>query len=723
METWQTYPIEFRGGLVTNLSPLQQGLNAPGSATILRNFEPSIEGGYRRINGFIKYNNDIVPPYGAPVVNGASQTGTTLNIANIHKAPEAGDVFTLVSGTADVNGAVSASTTIVVDNVAGTIASGMVISGTGVPSGTTVSAYSAGTVTASAEVTLADDVELTFTSSYTISSFTFDAANNRAALTLSSSLVASPANAAALTFTSTTSPYLITGVAVFGDDVIVQRNNDTLKTSGTTYTQINVPSYGAVKVNGGSQTGSSLIVDDLTGAPRVGDVFTIAGVDNVYTVTANATVTGGGATLSISPALASSPADNALITFLSLSRDGAGRLRYERYNFDGTDKIILVDGFNNPAIYDGSTYTVLNDAPSDVTGANRVKNFKNSLFFAKGSDITFTAVYTDSDFSAANGAGTLNVGDTISGLAVFREQLFIFTENAIYRLSGSTIADFRLDPVTRDIGCLDGDTIQEIGTDVMFLGPDGLRLLSATERNGDFNFANVSKAIQSEFSSFTTTSSSYSSIVIRGKSQYRLFGYAPSYTNDAAKGIIATQLAQEGGGGIALAETRGINSYVADSYFDDGSEIIVFANKTGYIYQLEQGSSFAGGNIPATFATPNLPVTDPRVRKTFYKMFLYTDPAGIVSFNADLRLDFDQIGTTQPTPISISNLLEADTSVSVYGSGTYGTGSFGGKLQYVFEAQLIGSGYTGSLSFTSDNTNPSFALDAVTIEYANNARR
>ena len=33
---WQTYPIEFRGGLISNLSPLQQGINAVGSATLLQ---------------------------------------------------------------------------------------------------------------------------------------------------------------------------------------------------------------------------------------------------------------------------------------------------------------------------------------------------------------------------------------------------------------------------------------------------------------------------------------------------------------------------------------------------------------------------------------------------------------------------------------------------------------------------------------------------------------
>ena len=659
METWQTYPIEFRGGLITNLSPLQQGLNAPGSATILRNFEPSIEGGYRRINGYTKYESTLVPPYGKPVVHGASQTGTTLIIGNIHKTPEADDTFTIAG----------------------------------------------------------------VTGTYTISSLSFDSTNNRATLTLAESLDSSPANAAELTFVTTATKHLMTGIAVFEDTVLVQRNFDMFKTTGSGFTHINLPSYGSVLINGGSQTGSSLVVDGLTAAPQAGDVFKIAGVDKVYTITADATVTSGGATLAINPALASSPADNAAITFLSVSRDGAGRLRFDRYNFNGTDKIIFVDGANNPAIYDGTTYTVLDSAPTDVNAATHVKNFKNSLFFAKGSDITFTAVYTDSDFSAANGAGTLNVGDDIVGLSVFREQLFIFTENSIFKIAGSTIADFRLDPVTRDIGCIAGDSIQEIGTDVMFLAPDGLRLLGATDRVGDFSFQNVSKTIQSKFSNFTASSTSYSSVVIRGKSQYRLLGYNASYTQENALGIIVTQLAEEGGGGFGCSETRGIQVYVADSHLNEGTELIVFGNNNGYVYQLEQGNSFDGSDIYAVFATPNLPLTDPRVRKTFYKMFLYTDPSGIVSFDAYLKLDFDQVDGIQPEGVLINNILETSGSVSLYGLGTYGSGLFGGKLQYVFEAQLIGSGYTGSLVFESNNTNPSYTLDAVTIEYANNARR
>ena len=32
--TWQTFPIEFKAGLISNLSPIQQGANPVGSATI-----------------------------------------------------------------------------------------------------------------------------------------------------------------------------------------------------------------------------------------------------------------------------------------------------------------------------------------------------------------------------------------------------------------------------------------------------------------------------------------------------------------------------------------------------------------------------------------------------------------------------------------------------------------------------------------------------------------
>lgn len=657
--TRQTYPIEFRGGLVTNMSPLQQGINMPGSARILRNFEPSIEGGYRRIEGYDKYDSNLIPPYGAPVVHGSGQTGTTLVIGNIDTTPEDGDTLT-ISG------------------VAGT---------------------------------------------YTIASagVAFDGANKRAILALTTSLDSSPANAANVTFTSTTSNYLALGVASWENTALVAKNDNLFSTSGSGYTHINVPNYGVPLVDGGSQTGISLVVDGLIGTPKTGDVFKISGVDLVYTVTVDATVTSGSATLSIDPALDSSPADDAVITFLSTSRNSAARTRFAKYNFTGTEKVAIVDGSNAPALYDGTTFTVLNDAPADVISASHVVEFKKALFYGRGTTLTFTEPYTDDSFSVANGSGSINVGGVITGLFVFRQQLIIFTERHIQRLQGNTLADFTLQPITEDIGCLEGDTIQEIGGDIIFLGPDGLRLLSATERIGDFGFAAISKPIQKNMTNFIDANTSYTSTIIREKSQYRLLGYNSNITQENAQGIIATQFAEQGGAGTGFAETRGIKAYVADSNYNDTTEVIFFANDDGYLYQMESGNSFDGANIQTTFATPYMPINDPRVRKTFYKAYLYTDPQGSVSFDVSLKLDFDQKDSIQPTEINFDNNTG---QVAFYGTATFGSSAvYSTKLLSLFETQLIGSGFTGSIQFESDSTDPPFSFDAITIEFGNNTRR
>ena len=56
----QTQPFAFtcEGGLMKSRSTF---IMKPGQALELLNFEPDIKGGYRRISGFRKYVNHIVP--------------------------------------------------------------------------------------------------------------------------------------------------------------------------------------------------------------------------------------------------------------------------------------------------------------------------------------------------------------------------------------------------------------------------------------------------------------------------------------------------------------------------------------------------------------------------------------------------------------------------------------------------------------------------------------
>jgi len=654
---WQTFPVEMRGGLITNVSPLQQGINFPGSARSLTNFEPSIEGGYRRIEGYNKFDEDPVPLYGEPVVQGSGQTGTSLVLANIFVTPVNGDTLTI----------------------------------TGV------------------------------TGTYTVSSVTFDSNAKTATLTLSTSLDSSPADKAAVTFTNNTVD-LIECIIYFKQKAVAYRNADLWESSGTGWTRINTPDYGTVLVDGGSQTGTTLNVDGLTATPQIGDTFTVAGIEKVYTITNAVTVTNGDAALTISPALATSPADNAAVTFLSTDRSAGGKHRFVRYNFTGTSRIMVVDGTNAPCKYDGTTFTVLDAAPSDVVGADHVKEFKSHLFFAKGNQLTFTAPYTDSDFSAANGAGVITIPHTITGLIVFREQLIIFSTSKIHRLVGNTISDFTLQPISLDIGCVREDTIQEVGGDIAFLGPDGVRLLSATDRIGDFGLAVASRPIQSEANRLVSANTSFASCVIRSKNQYRMFGYSASVTEDSAAGILATQFADQTAQGMAWAETRGILVYVADSVYSNEAqgEVIIFANRDGYVYRMESGNSFDGDMIRAFYSTPFFAVSDPRLRKTFYKLTTYLDPEGSITGTVTPKLDFDEPNLAQPQPIALTNTTGV---ASFYGVSTYGTGIFGGKLRYAFTSQLVGSGFTFSLQYVFESTDPPFSLDAITIEFATNDRQ
>jgi hypothetical protein len=644
---WQTFPIELRGGMVTSLGPLQLGTSNPGAARFLQNFEPSVEGGYKRVLGFNKFNPDPLPPYGRPLVQGSGQTGDSLTLADIHTPPRAGDTFTI-------------------EGIVGTF--------------TVVSVTS------------------------------WDDNTKIAALNVAPGLPSSPPDKAVVIFNNNSD--VVNGVFFFSGRSYASRNSDIWSATATSpWEKVNIPSYGSVVVNGAGQTGSTLNVSGLLSSPGVGDTFSILGVELVYTV-----VNSTNASITFTPALASSPVDGASLSFLTTSRTGAKIVRYTRYNYTGFPTICLVDGFNVPATISQGVFRPLNSVPADIVGAEHVVEYKSSLFFSKGTKLFFTAPFTDNDFEPANGAGVINIAHTITGLIVFREQLIIFAASKIFRLTGNTISDFVLQPITQDIGCVGEDTIQEIGGDILFLGPDGLRLLSATERNNDFGFAVASRPIQKEVTDFTKNTDRFCSVLIREKSQYRILGFKESTASTSSIGYVATQFTDQSANTMSWAELRGFKAYVADSFRTSlEGEIVLFANGSGYIYRMEQGNLLDNVPIMAYYYSPFFVMDQSSVRKTFYKVRLYTDPNGSVSGSLNLRLDFSEVGVLQPPTIQFSNF---SSGVPLYGSATYGTSVYGGKLVTAFESQLVGSGFSTSLEYSFTEETPPFSLDAVTIEFA-----
>jgi hypothetical protein len=399
-----------------------------------------------------------------------------------------------------------------------------------------------------------------------------------------------------------------------------------------------------------------------------------------------------------------------------------GRARYDTFNFDGTQRTVIVDGVNDPAFWSSADQSVVYDtsAPADVTGATDVRIFKNHVFFAKGNLLNFTAPFAYTDYNTGNGAGAVNVGNAITGMIVFREQLIIFSQDRIQRLVGNTSSDFVLQPIAMDTGCISGDSIQEVGGDIMYLGPDGVRYLSATERNNDFGLSLASSKIQPTLTRVVNPSNIYTSCSIPSKAQYRLYVYENSLDKRFSKGFVATKISDQSVDDISWSESVGVKAYTVSAEQFFGLDVILFSSDTNYVYKLETGNSFDGEPIPVLFQTPFLPITDPRKRKTAYKHTLYCTTTGAFELSVGLKLDYSASGIIQPAEFQLTNV---SGGASIYGNAIYGSATYGAPSQQIYTNTVVGSGGTIGLRYSNSSTNPPHTLDYGVLEYRENERR
>ena len=152
---------------------------------------------------------------------------------------------------------------------------------------------------------------------------------------------------------------------------------------------------------------------------------------------------------------------DAITTAGSPNTTNVSRVRFSEFNWSG-EILLLTDGVNPAAIYDGTTYT-------QITGSNAAadpkfsEEYSSHVFLAGDStnpfNLYFSAPLNAIDFTPANGAGVINVGFKITAIKKFRDDLFIFGANNIKKLTGNNIANFVLQNVTANLGCVAPDSV------------------------------------------------------------------------------------------------------------------------------------------------------------------------------------------------------------------------------------------------------------------------
>ena len=404
-------------------------------------------------------------------------------------------------------------------------------------------------------------------------------------------------------------------------------------------------------------------------------------------------------------------------------RTSAGTYTFQRFNFDGNDKLIVADGANAPTVFN-SSFSATDVSESSVSGAKFVTAFKDHMFYGGKSstpqEVVFSQPFDEDAFSSGSGAGSIKVDDVVTGLKVFRDNLFIFCENRIFQLTGSSSSDFAVKPVTRNIGCVNGQTIQEFAGDLIFLGPDGLRTIAGTARIGDVELGTISSNVQSLFDANLADSGSFTSIVIPNKTQYRIFFTKSTVAENSTEGVICVLRGQQ----FEFSEIKGIRPTSTDTFVSSGNVIALHGSGDGFVYRQESGNDFDGTAILGRYRSPDLTMNDPGIRKNMQRVIVNYAPESSIDADLFVRYDYESKESARPAAYP----LDSGDIAAIYGTATYGVGSsvsgtYGGSSQPLVRQPVEGSGFAVALRVNDGGTTAPYSLKGFQLEYQLGARR
>ena len=507
----------------------------------------------------------------------------------------------------------------------------------------------------------------------------------------------------------------ILGVAVFNNGVVVAQSTNVYFGTGSTWTSIDssrtsASRYRFEKYNFSTNEERLIFTDDANFA-SVYNGTTVMDVKGSTVLAKTGSASSSSTSLSVTDA-------SGIIAgmYITGTNIGSGAKVSSISGTTVTMSVATTGTISSATV----NFAGLGTAPTDPS---MIAAFKNHMFYAgmsaEPNTIVFSAVGDENDFTSGNGAGSLNVDSTIIALKSFRGDLIIFCEDRIYKLSGSALADFAVAPISRNVGCSDAHSIQEIGGDVIFLAPDGLRTIAGTARIGDVELGTVSKQIQDRVGDIGFNN--ISSVVIRDKSQYRLFYPTTGGTESSSKGIIGVLKSNPSGQvGWEYSDIRGVKPACCDSGFISGVEKIVHGGFDGYVYLQESGNTFAGTAMKAIYRSPDLTMGDAGIRKNMQRINVNYDPEGAVDVNLFVKYDFEDTGTPQPGSY---NLTTADTA-AVYGdSGTlYDSAVYDAEGMPIVRTSVEGSGFTVVVRLEDSSSNPPITLKGFELEFTPGAR-
>ena len=534
---------------------------------------------------------------------------------------------------------------------------------------------------------------------------------------------------------------IITGLTPYGGGVVAcQGSGIYWSNNGINWLQINKNTYvtktGTVSVSSGSATvtGSGTA---FTTEFSVNDRIQINSINyRVLSITSNTVLTldSNVQTAASSQAIKKSGIlGSALSSATTILRTNQTNNQFATFESDGAyGSLYITDGNNKIAEFQITVSSGVNTYYFEELASPAPANpkiceiFSERLVVAGQSSSTSTVVYSARlkpyDFEGSS-AGEIDVGDIIIGIKVFRNSLIIFCKNSIFELTSLDSTPI-IKSITKNIGCVNGNSIQEIGGDLIFLAPDGLRTVAGTARIDDVEIGSISRKILPLINNLLTNIQQYtlSSMVIRERSQYRLFYHKSGQGQSGQLGIIGTfKFDANGVPAFEWSEAKGMDLKFCSSELNPQNQEVKFgANETGYIYEIDKGNNFDGANINAKFQTPDMDYGDNGLRKSLYTVKANIKPEGTQpDLKMRIRYDFESTDVPQPGSVAVGTLA----ATSLYGNAVFGTATYGAVTLPSKRMLVTGSGFSNNFRFFSNDTNAAYAVNGLFVSFIAGGRR
>jgi hypothetical protein len=397
------------------------------------------------------------------------------------------------------------------------------------------------------------------------------------------------------------------------------------------------------------------------------------------------------------------------------------KIRHVQFDFGTGNQVIFADGVNNAIVFDGTDWYELSSSNSGgeaspggdqlVDAPALVDVFENHIFL--GGDIGLKSIIVHSapedplTFTAASGAGQIPTGFPVVQFKPFRDNLFVFGSNSIKKVAPDISAGFVIDQVTANVGCIARDSVQEIGGDLIFLAPDGLRPVAGTSRIGDVELETISKSIQGRLLEIIQNNDLdlLNGVVVRSKSQVRYFFTGGDESVINGIGLVGGLTNRNGQIEWEYGELLGFRASCTTSEYIGREEFVIH------------------GDYKSIYSTPYLDFGDTEVRKVPHRINTFVRAEGPFTLNLSLQYDWGDPDTARPSSYNQS----ATGAPTVYGGRNITFGGenvqYGGSSKPVIISDLQGSGYSVRATFVTSGQSAPFSIQGIVFEFALSGRR